>query len=231
MRLKENLLLTDPACDDTIVLLSLAPIDGSTVKPFIAGQFVRIAIPSKPDLNPAYFAIASSPDEEQSYQFVVKGKGGVSEQLISLVTDAELEVEGPMGKGFSLSEFKGFDVILMGVGTGIAPLRSAWNYILNHRDQYGAVSIYAGFLTPLHSLLTDEMQSLADHNIKVTVSLATGDANWNGSIGFVQDALLLDAPSSASGIACLAGMSSMVDACTQSLHQLGFDDDHILLNY
>ncbi|MDX8396143.1 MAG: FAD-binding oxidoreductase [Mariprofundaceae bacterium] len=231
MYLKENLPLTDSACDVHIVKLQLTPEPGSIVTPFTAGQFVRMGIPGVSDPAPAYFAIASSPHETEYYEFVVKKTEGMANYLINLEPSAVIEIEGPMGKGFDLTPFHGLDVILMGVGTGIAPLRSVWENIIQHRSSFASVSIYAGFLTPLHCLLTNELEALEQHEIQVHVSLAKGGHGWDGPIGFVQDGLLKDRPDGKHAVACLAGMSTMVDACTETLQHLGFDDSRILLNF
>jgi len=136
-----------------------------------------------------------------------------------------------MGKGFGLDKFKGADVYLIGVGTGIAPLRSVWRHIIAHREQFGRVAIYAGFMTPLHRLLTDELETLSEHHIEVSISLEMGHESWDGPIGYVQHAIEADAPDGSNGVACLAGMSAMVDACTETLQNLGFNESRILLNY
>ncbi len=231
MRLIENVRITDPACEDVVVKLTLEPVDRKRVEPFISGQFVVMGIPNVKDPAPAYFAIASSPGETDYYEFVIKRGSGMADYLCELDPGAEVEVEGPMGKGFDLEPFKGCDVILMGVGTGISPLRSVWGMIIENRDAYGKVSIYAGFLTPMHRLLTDELEALSEHQIEVKVSLDTGDDNWNGPIGYVQHALEDDAPDGNNSVVCLAGMSAMVDACKETLQNLGFDDSRILLNF
>ena len=231
MRLKDNVRITDPACEDIVVKLTLETLGGTAVQPFISGQYVRIGIPDVKDPAPAYFAVASSPYETSCYEIVIKRGTSMANYLAELTPGAEVEIEGPMGKGFDLSPFKGSDVILMGVGTGISPLRSVWNTIIEQRSDFGKVTIYAGFLTPLHSLLTDEMTSLSEHNIEVNISVATGGGDWNGAIGYVQDALLADHPSGENSVACLAGMSAMVDACSETLQNLGFDDSRILLNF
>lgn len=231
MRLIENVRMTDPACEDVVVKLTLEPIDRGEVQPFTTGQFVVMGIPGVKDPAPAYFAVASSPAETDYYEVVIKQGSGMADYLSDLEPGAEVEVEGPMGKGFNLEPFKGSNVILMGVGTGISPLRSVWKTIIENRNEYGKVSIYAGFLTPLHSLLTDEMAALSEYNIDINISVATGSDDWNGAIGFVQDALLADQPNSKNSVVCLAGMSVMVDACKETLHNLGFDDSRILLNF
>jgi NAD(P)H-flavin reductase len=231
MRLKENIRMTDPACEDIVVKLTLETLDREPVQPFMSGQFVRVGIPDVKDPAPAYFAVASSPYETRHYEIVIKQGTSMGDHLALLAPGAELEIEGPMGKGFDLSPFKGCDVILMGVGTGISPLRSVWDSIIQQRSDFGKVTIYAGFLTPLHSLLTDEMAALSEHNIEVNISVATGSDDWNGAIGYVQDALLANHPDGENSVACLAGMSAMVDACSETLQNLGFDDSRILLNF
>jgi len=231
MRLRDSVRLTDPACEDIVVKLTLETLDRGPVQPFISGQFVRMGIPDVKDPAPAYFAVASSPFETSHYEIVLKCGSGMANYLAELAPGAEVEIEGPMGKGFDLSPFKGCDVILMGVGTGISPLRSVWDSIIQQRPDFGKVTIYAGFLTPLHSLLTDEMAALAEHNIEVNISVATGSDDWKGAIGYVQDSLLADAPSGENSVACLAGMSAMVDACSETLQNLGFNDSRILLNF
>ncbi len=231
MRLIENIRITDTACEDVVVKLRLENIDRKNVLPFTAGQFVVMGIPGVKNPAPAYFAVASSPYEARYYEFVVKRGSGMADYLSELAPGAEIEVEGPMGKGFDLLPFKKCNVILMGVGTGISPLRSVWRSIIEERESYGKVTIYAGFLTPLHRLLTDELEALSEQHIEVKISLDRTDDDWNGPIGYVQDALLADHPDPENSVVCLAGMSAMVDACTETLQNLGFDDSRILLNF
>ncbi len=231
MRVKENVRMTDPDCQDEVVQLTLETKTRIAVQPFQAGQYVRIAIPGLQDPPPGYFAIASSPEDTDAYEFFVKSSGTLSHYLCNIQAGAELAIEGPMGKGFDLESHKGSDVYLIGVGTGIAPLRSVWRHLIQHRSDYGKIHIYAGFLTSLHQLLTDELEELGEHHIEVSTSLEMGHDNWEGPIGYVQHALESDQPDSSNAVACLAGMNVMVDACTETLKQLGFDDARILLNY
>jgi len=231
MQLKERVCLTDVACDEQIIKVSIAPLSGDVLQTFIPGQYVRMGIPKLKEPAPAYFAVASSPNDKDAYEFVIKCVSGMAQKLSELDLGSQVEIEGPMGKGFDLSAFKGKDVILMGVGTGIAPLRSVWRALIQQRENYGKISIYAGFLSTVHRLLTDEMGDLSDHDIDVSISLTTGHEDWSGPVGYVQHALEDDAPSGENTVVCLAGMSVMVDACTQTLHNLGFNDDHILRNF
>ncbi|MDQ6999839.1 MAG: hydrogenase [Mariprofundus sp.] len=230
MRVKENIRKTAADCKDTVIKLTLEPVTG-TLDSFLPGQFVLIGLPGINDPAPGYFAIASGPEDPEVFEFFIKDAGPLSSYLCDIEIGAELEVEGPMGKGFDLAPFKGNNVYLIGAGTGIAPLHSVCLSIVRHREDYGRVVIYAGFLTEMHQLLTDELDELAEHNIEVSISLEMGHKSWDGPIGYVQHALQSDALDGANSVACLAGMSAMVDACTETLQNLGFDDSRILLNY
>jgi len=230
MRVKENLCITAPECRDTVVKLTLEPVEG-TLSSFLPGQFVLIGVPGLDDPAPGYFAMASAPDNPEVFEFYIKDAGPLSSYLCKIEVGRQLEVEGPMGRGFDLTPFKGNDVYLIGVGTGIAPLHSVCLNIVRHRKNYGRVVIYAGFLTELHQLLTDELEELAKYNIEVSVSLEMGHESWDGPIGYVQQALQDDGVDGTHAVACLAGMSAMVDACTETLQSLGFDDSRILLNH
>jgi NAD(P)H-flavin reductase len=230
MQVKENVRMTCSACEDIVVQLKLEPVPGEDVRPHRAGQFVRIGIPGVKVPAPDYFPIATSPCELDRYEFYIKDAGPLSKYLCDIEAGAELEVEGPMGKGFDIAAYNGFDVFLIGVGTGIAPLRSVWRYIIANRKNFGHVAIYAGFRSSMHCLLTDELDHLAEHNIEVSITLEMGHESWDGPIGYVQQALKNDAPDGSSAVACLAGMSAMVDACTETLQNLGFNDSRILLN-
>jgi len=231
MRVKDSELLSSPESGETIIRLEIGPARGEALDAFIPGQIARLGLPGLKDPQPGYFAIASEPARSDAFEFVIKHRPGIAALLAGLEPGAAVEVEGPMGLGFDLTAHTGKDVYLIGVGTGVAPLRSVWRHLISHREEYGRVAIYCGFLTPCHRLLTDELDSLSEHDIEVSVSVTNGSEDWNGPIGYVQDTLRQDAPSGENSIACLAGMNAMVDACRETLHTLGFDDSHILLNY
>jgi len=231
LRLSQNERLTEASCDDVVVKLTFVSLPYSKLPAFVAGQCMRISLPNQADKPASYFAIASSPHDNSSYEFVIKDVSPLSNALVSLEEGDEIEVEGPMGKGFDLSAHQGKHVILMGVGTGIAPLRSLWLEMIQHRSDFKSISIYAGFLSAMHHLLTDELDSLAHDDVQVSVSLATGHQDWHGPVGYVQHALEEDQASPENTVVCLAGMNVMVDACTDTLLGLGFTHEQILLNF
>ncbi len=221
--------LTDPRCKDTVMAFELVMPTRAPVPAFVPGQVLRVA-PEHGE-RAAYFAIASAPHERARYELFVKCQGQVASALCRLAPGDTVLVEGPMGRGFDLAPYEGMDVYLIGVGTGIAALRSVWRDLIPKRARFGRVAIYAGFLTPLHRLVTDELEALGEHDIEVSITIEIGHESWDGPIGYVQHQLEADRPDGRHAVACLSGMTAMVEACRETLTKLGFDGARILTNH
>jgi NAD(P)H-flavin reductase len=195
---------------------------------FIPGQFLHIHMPSG---EASYFAIASAPGQTH-YDVLVKRANGASRELFDLPVGATVHVVGPQGKGFPLAGYAGNDVLLIGVGTGIAPLRSVVGWMLAHREQFGRLTLLYGVLTPPHRCYRSDFTSwqAAGVDARVTVTSA-GGCSWSGPVGFVQDllpALRIDPQRT---VVCLVGMKEMVQANTKRLVDIGIPPERILLNF
>lgn len=196
---------------------------------FTPGQFLQVYAPSG---EASYFAIASAPGERH-YDLLVKRANGCSMELFDLPIGAVVRVVGPQGKGFPLAPHAGRDVLLIGVGTGIAPLRSVLGWALARRAEFGRVILLHGVLTPRHWCYEGEFPAwrAAGVDARVTVTSAGDDASWSGPIGFVQDLLPALDLNPAHTVACLVGMKDMVAANTTILRAMGVPPDQILLNF
>lgn len=195
---------------------------------FTPGQFLHIRMPSG---EASYFAIASAPGEPH-YDVLVKRAAGASRELFELPVGATVHAVGPQGKGFPLAGYTGCDVLLIGVGTGIAPLRSVVGWTLAHRKQFGRVTLLHGVLTPPHRCYQSDFETwrTAGVDARVTVTSTAGHS-WTGAVGFVQDLLPTLRIDPRQTVTCLVGMKEMVHANTERLQQLGIPSERILLNF
>ena len=87
---------------------------------FLAGQFVEVTVPG---IGEAPFTPSSSPYEKDFLEVTVAGVGKVTENLHSLQPGITLGLRGPFGKGYPLDKLKGKEVLIVGGGVGLAPLR------------------------------------------------------------------------------------------------------------
>jgi anaerobic sulfite reductase subunit B len=200
-----------------------------TMSPFTPGQLVVLSLPG---LKPAYFAIASAPEEQGYLEVLIKQGKGTAGAIFDLETGAEIEVSNPTGKGFSLDSHKGKNILLISVGTAIAPMRSVLRSVLHRREEFGEVMLFQGVLTPSHFPYEDEMEDWSRRGIRVyrTVTFPE-NTDWAGHSGFVQGILEKVSPKPQNTIVFLAGMQEMVDQTTAMLIRLGFKAEDILLNY
>jgi sulfhydrogenase subunit gamma (sulfur reductase) len=85
---------------------------------FIPGQFVEIGLAG---FGEAPFAPCSNP-EDVSFQVCIRRAGSLTSKLHSLRVGDAVTVRGPYGNGFP--QIKDKNLLLIGGGLGIIPLRS-----------------------------------------------------------------------------------------------------------
>jgi len=211
--------------------LRLEPVEGGAVPQFdfIPGQFLVI---SHAGCKPGYFAIASAPGEGRYFDLLIRRGQGMSATLCDLTVGAEVEVAGPQGKGFPLEPCRGKNLLLIGVGTGIAPLRSVIRTVARQRRDFGRVMCFYGVLTPQHLCFHDEVGAWPEWGVETFLTVTDPNGQpWHSHVGFVQQHIARVGPSSKETVAMLVGMPEMIRENTELLRRLGFLPDAILLNY
>jgi len=197
--------------------------------PFIPGQLVVLSLPG---LKPAYFAIASAPEEKGYLDILIKQGKGTSAAIYDLEVGAEIEVSNPTGKGFPLDSHRGKNILLISVGSAIAPMRSVLRSVLGRREDFGEVMLFQGVLTPSHFPYEDEMKDWSQRGIQVCRTVTFPEnTDWTGHCGFVQSVLEKVRPKPDNTVVYLAGMTEMIEQTTELLKRLGFKAEDILLNY
>jgi len=108
----------------------------------LPGQFVMVSVPG---IGEAPISISSSPSRNGSFQMVVRNMGNVSGAMHKLQAGDKLGIRGPFGTSFPVdSELRGRDLLFICGGIGLVPVRSAIHYVLDHRSEYGKVTILSG---------------------------------------------------------------------------------------
>ncbi len=154
--------------------------DSFTYKP---GQFMMVTVPG---VGEAPFGFASSPTQE-NIELSVKEVGLVTEEIHNLKVGDKIGVRGPYGNGFPVEESKGKNIVFIGGGIGLAPLRSLINYVLDeeHRDEFEKVQLLNAFRSPVDQLYTydyDMWESSPDTTVKYTIDQPCED--WDHCVGF-----------------------------------------------
>lgn len=111
------------------------------------GQF---AIVSVFGIGESVFAISSLPNREGIIEVSVMRVGNVTAGLHNLSVGDKVGVRGPYGNHFPVEDWKGKNMVFIGAGIGVSPVRSVYQYVLapENRDDYGDVCLIYGARTP-----------------------------------------------------------------------------------
>jgi NAD(P)H-flavin reductase len=187
---------------------------------FKSGQFGEYSVFG---VGEATFCISSSPTRRDHLEFAVARVGKVTNALHRLGVDAEIGFRGPYGNCFSLDSLQGKNLVFVGGGIGLAPLRSLiWN-VLDNRDKYGEVNIVYGARTPADLCFKYDLDAWgSDKTVNMVTTVDRRDASWKGREGVVPKVLELMAPSASNAVAIVCGPPVMIRYTFPVLEKLGF---------
>ncbi|HXT63724.1 MAG TPA: hypothetical protein VN696_11875 [Pyrinomonadaceae bacterium] len=205
----------------------LALSDSSSVT-FRPGQ---VAIMRVKQEEPAYFAFASSP-EDNELQILVKRTIGASVALFEMKEGDAVDLLGVAGNGFDLDAQVGRDLVFVAMGTGVAPLRSALRCVLNRRERFDQLVVLYGARTPDEFCYRDEVDDWEKAGVELRQVISRPDGHdWSGRTGYVQSLLDHVLPDLKSPVALVCGSREMIAQTRDRLEQMGFAAADILTNY
>ncbi|MCX7621504.1 MAG: FAD/NAD(P)-binding protein [Acidimicrobiales bacterium] len=182
---------------------------------------------------PISFASVGSRGE---LRHTVRAVGPVTSQLANAEPGDLVGARGPYGTGWNFEDLRGFDLILIGGGLGLAPLRPAIEVIGARRDEFNNVVLLAGARSPSEFLYIGELGKLcrdAQIEFRPTVDhLPSVDdlARWHGHVGVVTE-LIADAvaqPGRTKALIC--GPEIMMRYAARELCSAGVDAAAIQLS-
>ncbi len=150
------------------------------------GQFMQVSVPG---YGEAPISISSSPTRHKpdTLEMVVRRVGSVTNALHRLGKGDRIAMRGPYGTHFPVYEpMKGRDALFVLGGIGSCPVRSAIQYVLDCREDYGDVTILLGSRRPADRLFVDELHEWKQRDdVKVLETVDVADASWGGQVGVI----------------------------------------------
>jgi len=209
----------------------LAPVDvadGSWHHVFDSGQFGLFSVFGQGE---APFGLASSPTQTGYIECSIKRQGKVTDAFHALAEGDHVGYRGPYGRGFPFEELKRKNVVFVGGGIGLAPLRSLiWN-CLDNRADFGDLTVVYGARSTSDLVYKRELnQWLAREDMQTVLTVDPGgqDEAWRGHVGFVPSVLEEVAPAIDNTLVVTCGPPIMIKFVVQSLLKLGFDAEQII---
>ncbi|MEU2429383.1 FAD/NAD(P)-binding protein [Streptomyces sp. NPDC007861] len=203
---------------DTATLV-LEPAEAA-LSPFAPGQFAMVYAFGVGEIP---VSVSRAVDDRLTH--TVRAVGAVSRALCELSVGGSVGVRGPFGTHWDLAAARGHDLLVIGGGIGIAPLRPLVHAVLAEPQAYGRLNVLAGARTPGDLLYQDEFPSWGRTFAAVTVDRPSPE--WTGRVGVVT-ALLGEArftPAETTAFVC--GPEVMIRATARALIHRGVRPDHI----
>jgi CDP-4-dehydro-6-deoxyglucose reductase len=194
-----------------------------------AGQYLILHAAAESTLSsePLPYSIASFDDgREPATLALAIGPGSGAELLAPVGPGAQLFVDGPFGS-FTLGRAPG--ALLVGAGTGVAPLRAHLFEWLAHESE-APVWLLAGARTEQDLLWHSELAALAQRAARFHYEpvLSQPSPGWRGRIGRVQEHLPdLVSRLPADALARVCGAVGMVESSLSLLGELGVPPAHV----
>ena len=200
---------------------------------FLAGQYLEILLP---DGKRRAFSIASPPQCEDEIELHIRhvDGGGFTGWIFDEMKErAILRLEAPLGTFFIRNDKLERPMILMGGGTGFAPLKSMLEDLLSHQDKRPAHLFWgAGSRDELYMHETAQQWAEENEHIQYsTALLKDSDADTTGSFnGFVHEAVLQKYADLSKFDIYMSGPPAMIDASRSAFLQNGAEKRRIFFD-
>lgn len=193
---------------------------------FEPGQFGEYSVLG---VGEAPFCISSSPTRSDHLECTVRRVGKVTNALHRLGVGAEIGFRGPYGNSFPLAFLQGKNLVFVGGGIGLAPLRSLiWN-VIDTRDRYGNIDIIYGARSPADLCFTYDLDTWnKNESVNMVTTVDKGDENWKGRVGLVPHVLEQVTPSAQNTVALVCGPPIMIRFTFPVLEKLGFTPERMI---
>jgi len=177
----------------------------------------------------ATFVINSPPTRREFIQFSVMRAGEVTSALHKLKAGDKVGVRAPLGNSFDYNAMKGKNVLFVGGGIGMAPLRTLLLYMFDNRGDYGKISLLYGARSPEDMAFAYEIEEWRKtKNTEVVLTIDREAEGWKERVGLIPNVLLEMNPSPKDTVAITCGPPIMIKFTLQALDKLKFKPEQIV---
>ncbi len=195
---------------------------------FSTGQFVELTYPG---IGEAPFTPSSSPLRKDEFEITIMKVGKVTAFFHNAKVGDVLGLRGPYGRGYPVENFRNKEVLIVGGGVGLAPLRSLIFTLFSSLDDFKKIVICYGARTPQDIVYKSQIKEWRGYkNVHLRLTVDKGDNKWDGNVGVVTT-ILENLPLKAKeavGIVC--GPPIMMKFTTLKLLEMGILPQNLYLS-
>ena len=178
--------VTDARRETTdVVTLALEPTDGRRPHGFRPGQFNMVTVFGVGEIA---VSMSSRGAPAAPTLHTVRDVGAVSHALCHLPVGAVVGVRGPFGTDWGVDRLSDRDVVAVGGGIGLAPLRGAIDALvgtMGRPDGPRRVFVLVGARSPDQVIFADDLARWTAAGAHVETTVDTAGRGWTGHVGVV----------------------------------------------
>jgi len=218
---------------DKIKLVRLEFEEGKEME-YKPGQYIQILTPIyKESFEEIYraYSITTPPSSKNAIELFIGYAGGICTTYVHdyLKAGDHLTIVGPFGD-FQYRD-NDMEMILVAIGTGMAPIMSILRYMAEEGIDRKA-TFYFGARTREDQYMIEELRELEEKlprfKLKMCLSRPTKQCKWTGEVGRVTDLLKKFEENGENKEAYLCGSPPMIDAVIPILKDKGYKEENIL---
>jgi len=194
---------------------------------FRPGQFCLLSVLGAGECA---FCIASPPAWRDAIEVSAKMVGKVTSAVHDLEPGDRVGLRGPYGNWFPYASMAGRNIVFVGGGIGLAPLRPLVWQVLSEREKFKDIHIVYGARTVKDLVYKNELAEWAKADgVKLVRTVDPGgeDATWDGEVGLVP-AILEKAAPSPDSMLVTCGPPIMIKFVILSATKLGFKPEDVV---
>lgn len=191
---------------------------------YLPGQYIDVIGPGGVRRS---YSVANTPAGDKQLELHVRAvEGGVMSGYwfeAAKINDL-VRLNGPLGS-FFLRPLKGVHLVFLATGTGIAPVKSMLEHLATSTDdnQPLSITVYWG-AREAQDLYCDPAN--LHPKLRYVPVLSRADQDWVGACGYVQDAMLNDAPDLGRTVVYACGSDAMIHSAQAKLTKAGLPAQH-----
>jgi NAD(P)H-flavin reductase len=185
------------------------------------GQFILVGAIG---IGEAPISVCSPPN--YGLQVSVRKIGKVTSALHEARIGDIVHVRGPYGRGWPLEAASGKELLLVGGGIGLAPLRA----VALSETKAKNVEVFYGARTPSLLLYREEFKLWQSRGIKLHLTVDKPEQGWDGNVGVVTKLLEKSAVEAEKAIAFVCGPPVMIKFAVRTLSSLGLSPGNIFVS-
>ena len=195
---------------------------------FLPGQIHMVGVFGVGEIP---ISVSSDPAETDVLAHTIRVCGRVTHVIENLKAGDRITLRGPFGRPWPMQEAHGRDLVIVGGGLGMAPLRSALYAAIRDRAAYRRVQVLVGARDPGQVLFRRELEAMrdGDNRLEVHFTVDRADGDWPYGEGLITSLFPVADIDPATATVFTCGPEIMMWFAMRDLSGLGIPDDRLWL--